>query len=226
MGDRLVSRLRPHAPSAIVCIPHEDGHLRAALGRLEDLLVSLRSAEHDGSGPRAASGALPPPLAGGAGLTAVATLAAAVKAGDRNPARPRQLGGRLVVALSFVHLDRAQLFTMGAAVRALGSGLLPGAPDLLAGTVRRFADNVTDPEWITRPGAKGADPVELVVEAARLHGLFDLPWDDHVARLAAALPAGAGDVTLTRRLQDDHEAVLWRVLGIWTASDLDPPGRC
>jgi len=61
---------------------------------------------------------------------------------------------------------------MGAAVRALGFGLLPGAPDLLAGTLHRFADSAAAPERISRQGTEGADPADLVVEAARLHGLL------------------------------------------------------
>lgn len=222
MRDPFVSRLRRHAPAAIVCVPHHDSHVRAALGHLEGLLASLRSAELGGAGPAAA---LPPSLAGGAGLAAVEAVAAAIQAGGRNPAKPRRRDGHQLVALSFVHPDRAQLFAMGAAVRALGSGLLPGAPDLLAGTLHRFADTVAPPERISRQGPEGADPADLVVEAARLHGLLDLPWDDHVARLAAALPTGAGEVTLTGRLLDDHDAVVRRILGIWTASNLEPPDR-
>ena len=40
-----------------------------------------------------------------------------------------------------------------------------------------------------------------------------------MVRLAAALPVGAGAVTLTTALQTDYETVVDRLLGIWHHSD-------
>ena len=210
MGEPIVSRLRRWAPVTLACVPDTDGEIADAAGRLEDLLALVHAAEEDDRA-QGADPDLPAALAGDRASRAATAIASAVRAGEHNRAQPYRPDGRYqLVPLAFVHLDAGELHTMGAAVRALGASLLPGANPLVVQVLDDYASS--------SPG-RSTGPEDLVVEAARLHGLLDLPWDDHVARLADALPAGVGDVTLSPALHDDYETVAGRVLRIWHHGD-------
>ena len=69
---------------------------------------------------------------------------------------------------------------------------------------------------------EAADLIQLglgIAEAARLHGLLSLPWDDTVSTLFAVLPPGAGRVVLDQGAHAAYERLVDRILGIWHAGD-------
>ena len=68
-------------------------------------------------------------------------------------------------------------------------------------------------------GNDGFNPEDRIAEAARLHGLLSLPWDNDVSLLARVLPAGAGRVVLDEATSAAYQRVVDRILGIWHAGD-------
>jgi len=123
-------------------------------------------------------------------------LSRAVSEAERAPvAQPVAPDGRYeFVPLAWVAVERADLVAVGLAVQALGRGV--GDDD---------DEDVTD------------------AEAARLHGLLSLPWDDDVALLAGVLAAGAGRVVLDEAAHQAYQRVVKRILGIWHVGDALAP---
>lgn len=214
----LLDRLRRWAPHTVTSVPDDDGTVGAALTRLQELLSALRWAEHD-LGPDGWT--LPEPLANGVALAAADRVAEAVADVAGHSALPLSPGGARLVPLSFARLEVAELHLVGAAIRALGAALLPGANPQLLEAIEHHAAGAADPAGISLPGRAPTDVEDLVVEAASVHGLLDLPWDHTVARLADVLgPAAANrTVTLTPDLHADYQVVAERIVGIWHHGD-------
>ncbi len=135
-----------------------------------------------------------------------------------DPARPLRNDGReQLVPLMVLEVATEDLHAVGLGLtsRALGRALLPGGHSTVAEALEDMAAGHLDSSLIgDRP-----TPADLVAEAARLHGLLDLPPDDHVARLTAALPGGGGDVVLSPQLEEDYELLVDRFLAIWHVGD-------
>jgi hypothetical protein len=65
-------------------------------------------------------------------------------------------------------------------------------------------------------------PEDLVAEAARLHGLLWLRWDETVSRIAAVLPDDAGRVVLDEATHAAYQQLVDRILGICTPATRSP----
>lgn len=205
MDTEDVDRLRAHAGLRLVAVPDTDGDVAAALVRLEELLLGVVARETDE--PEHPSG--PGQLASGPTLAAVQRLGAAVAEAERGAvAQPVAPDGRYeLVPMAWATVQRADLVQLGLGVEAIGRAWGIGGDEMVAEAVVEAAD------------ASRMKPVELVAEAARLHGLLSLPWDEEVHRLATALPAGAGRVVLDAGAHASYQAIVDRILGIWHAGD-------
>jgi hypothetical protein len=105
----------------------------------------------------------------------------------------------------------ADLVQLGLAAQALGQAWALRHDELVADALAEMA------------GTDGRKPEDLVAEAARLHGLLSLAWDDDVSQLARALPASGGRVVLTEATHGAYRRVVDRILGIWHAGDPRAP---
>ncbi|NUW31457.1 hypothetical protein HTZ77_08470 [Nonomuraea sp. SMC257] len=201
-----------------VLVPDLGDDLAVAVGALERLLLALRAAEEDGA-------ALPPPLAGGAALTALRRLwravaptqglwrAVASARGSQGPSPAGRLyahGGRAeLVPLRLVDVGPLDVATLSAAAAALGRGANGAGPVRLA-----LEEAGGDP-----PG------VELVVAAAGFSGLLDLADTGESIvlreRLAAAGPGV--DVVLSPVQESAYRATMERLTAMWPARRPDPP---
>lgn len=189
-----------------MAIPDTGGEVQGALDRLDELLTLIwqwelaRPDRHAGVGLRLATSR----------AHALERISIAVRRAEaEGPAQPIAPDGRnTLVPLAWARLGRADLVTFGQAVLALGRAWGPGADELVYDALAETAASQGDRR-----------PEDLLAEATRLNGLFWLPWDMAVARLAAALPAGAGRVVLDRRTHALHEQLVDRLLGVWHADD-------
>lgn len=218
-GPSLTSRLRPWAPHTVACVPQPAGAVVAALDRLDELLGVLDQAG------RVTHPRIPPRLAAAGAQAAVRRVTRAVVAVPADPALPRTGDGRQLAPLGFVDLQAADVHAIGRSARVFGRALLPGGHPTVADALATIAAGPRSADGISVPGRSPSAVEDLVAEAARLHGLLDLPWDDHVARLATALPPGAGAVTLTGRLEHDYDVVTSRLVVIWHHGDHLAPAR-
>ncbi|HET7486554.1 MAG TPA: hypothetical protein VFJ85_01400 [Acidimicrobiales bacterium] len=202
MDKDLVDRLREHADRRPVAVPDTDGEVRAALDRLDELLGAV--VDDDGLRSPTAAGQLTP-----AARQALWRLSRVVSEAERGPvAQPVAPDGRYeLVPLAWAAVERADLIAVGLAVQALGRAWGLGDDEDVANAVAELAE------------AYRMKPEDLVAEAARLHGLLSLPWDDDVALLADVLAAGAGRVVLDAAAHQAYERVVGRILGIWHVGD-------
>lgn len=204
MDERQVERLRAHAERCPVAIPDTDGDVRAALNRLDELLGAVVDDQPGESASSVAAGQLTP-----AAHQAVRRLSSAVDAAERGavaqPVAPDDCYE--LVPLAWAVVERADLVAMGLAVQAIGRAWGLGGDEAVADGVVAAAE------------ASRMKPVDVVAEAARLHGLVSLPWDDDVDLLAGLLPAGSGRVVLDQTAHLAYERVADRILRIWHAGD-------
>jgi hypothetical protein len=188
-------------------VPDLGEALTAALMSTEEMFVAVGMAVKFGG----LVTPLPPPLDGRTALGAAVRVAWAVAPTQSGPGRvlPRLLapdGRTRHVALRFVELDPADLEVLGAAARAVGRCVLPGAGvDELTAVLEQHAAG--------RDTTVGA----LVFQLARLHGLLDLAWTDDVALLYSRIcAAGPADVVLTSAEEAAYQRTAGRFDGMWT----------
>jgi len=206
MDKDLVDRLREHADRRPAAVPDTDGEVRAALDRLDELLGAV--VDDDSRGSPSSAGQLTP-----AARQALWRLSRAVSEAEHGPvAQPVAPDGRYeLVPLAWVAVERADLVAVGLAVQALGRAWGVGDDEEVTDAVAALAE------------AYRMKPEDLVAEAARLHGLLSLPWDDDVALLAGVLAAGAGRVVLDEAAHQAYQRVVKRILGIWHVGDALAP---
>lgn len=207
MDEATVDRLREHADERLVAIPDTDGEVQAALGRLVELLGLVGQWELEEPERQTGPGLR---LATEAAREAVGRISVGVRRAEAGePAQPIAPGGRYeLVSVAWARLSRADLVTVGLAVQALGRAWGLGADELVHDALVEAAAAELERK-----------PEDLVAEAARLHGLLSLPWDDVVSRVAASLPAGAGRVVLDEATHAAYQQLVDRVLGIWHAGE-------
>ena len=207
MDEATLDRLRGHADERLVAIPDTDGEVQAALGRLEDLLGLIGQWEQEEPERQTGPGLR---LATEAAREAVGRISVGVRRAEAGePAQPIAPDGRYeLVPVAWARLSRADLVTLGLAVQALGRAWGLGADELVHDALVEAAATERDRK-----------PEDLVAEAARLHGLVSLPWDDVVNRVATALPAGVGRVVLDGGTHVLYKMLVDRILGIWHAGD-------
>ena len=201
MDDAMVDRLRAHAETRLVAIPDTEGEVMAALGRLDELLGAVAAWEEEPGGAGH--------LAARPSWEAVRRLVSAVVSAEgKPPAQPVAADGRYeLVPLAWAIVERADLVQLGLATQALGRRWALGHDDAVVEALVEAAGN------------DGAKPEDRIAEAARLHGLLSLPWDNDVSLLARVLPAGAGRVVLDEATGAAYQRVVDRILGIWHAGD-------
>ena len=201
MDEATVNRLRAHAVMRPVAIPDTEGEIQGALDRLNALLGLAGPDEHE---PGPAS-----PVVTDAARQAAARLATAVRAAEAaSPAQPVAPDGRYeLVPIIWAHAETADLAELGLVVQALGRAWASRSEDLAVDALEDLAETA------------GCKPEDLIAEAARLHGLLSLPWDDTVSALVDALPPGAGRIVLDRAAHGAYQQLVDRILGIWHAGD-------
>ena len=134
--------------------------------------MALVGAEADAKADDDSSWALPSALAGGSGLASVRTIGAALRVAKADPARPLGNDGReQLVPLMVLEVATEDLHAVGLTSRALGRALLPGGHSTVAEALEDMAAGHLDSSLI----GDRRTPQDLVAEAARLHGLLDLP---------------------------------------------------
>lgn len=200
MDDASMNRLRAHADLRPVAIPDTDGEIPGALCRLSDLLAMATPDEDE------------PELAATVGADAgdaVARLAVAVRAAESDPpAQPVAPDGRYeLIPIAWAHLEAADLTLLGLTVQAIGRSWASRSDELIVDALEELARH------------SNRKPEDLIAEAARLHGLLSLPWDDTVGALFEALPHGAGLVVLDPAAHAAYQRLIDRILGIWHAGD-------
>jgi hypothetical protein len=205
MDRQVVDRLREHAAIRVVAVPDTDGEVREALARLEELLWGITARAEDEPVRSSQLGQSSAEHT----RRAVERLSRAVAVAEAQPpAQPIGPDGRYeLVPLAWALIERADLVQFGLGTQALGRASALGGDELVA-------DAVADVAATYR-----LTPADLVAEAARLHGLLSLPWDDAVAHLASVLQPGAGRVVLDEASHGAYQGVIDRVLSIWHAGD-------
>ena len=200
MDEAAVNRLRAHAVLRPVAVPDTEGEIQSALGRLDELLTMATPPEDDPD--------LAATVDADAGDT-VACLAAAVRAAESGPAaQPIAPDGRYeLIPIAWAHVETADVIELGLTVQALGRAWASRSDELVVDVLQDLAKT-------TR-----RKPEDLIAEAARLHGLLSLPWDDTVSALVEALPSGAGRVVLDHPTHSAYQRLVDRILGIWHAGD-------
>ncbi len=104
-------------------------------------------------------------------------------------------------------MEAADLIQLGLGVQALGRAWASRSDELVVDVLQDMA------------GTLRGKPEDLIVEAARLHGLLSLPWDDTVGTLFVVLPPGAGRVVLDQGAHAAYQRLVDRILAIWHAGD-------
>lgn len=200
MGEGQLDRLRAHAPVRPVAIPDTQGEIQGALSNLEELLAVAGS---DADYPDDT------PLVSDAARNAVARLWAAVHAAEEgSPAQPVAPDGRYeLVPVAWAQVEAADLTQLGLTVHDIGRAWAAKIDDPVVDVLEDVA------------GRRSRKPEDLIAEAARLHGLLSLPWDDTVSTLHAALPPGAGRVVLDEAAHAAYQRLVDRVLAIWHVGD-------
>jgi hypothetical protein len=200
MDEAMRNRLRAHASVCLVAIPDDDGGVASAMQRLDELLHALGQRDEPTT---------PSEVTADAGYQALDGLyRGLMNAEVAPPAQPIAPDGRYeLVPLSWVQVEPADVDNLGLTVQALGRALACGTDHFASDALTVIA------ELYHRTAA------DLVAEGARLHGLFSLPWDDDVTRLAALLPAGAGRVVLDTDAHEAYVRLTNRILGIWHAGE-------
>lgn len=202
--DNMADRLREYAQRRPVAIPDTDGEVRAALGRLDELLGMVVDDDDDEFSSPVVAGQLSV-----AARESVRRLSSAVAAAERGPiAQPVAPDGQFeLVPLAWAVVERADLVATGLAIQALGRAWGVDRDEIVVDAVVELSR------------AYQMKPEDLVAEAARLHGLLSLPWDGDVDLLARVLAAGAGRVVLGRGAHEAYRRAVARILGIWHVGD-------
>ncbi len=202
MDEATADRLRAHAVMRPVAIPDTDGEVQGALATLGDLVAMVTPDQEEG----AASGLGTVDSDDG---DAVARLAVAVRVAEAgSPAQPIAPDGRYqLTPIAWAHVETADLIQLGLGVQALGRAWASRSDELVVDVLQDMA------------GTLRRKPEDLIAEAARLHGLLSLPWDDTVSTLFAVLPPGAGRVVLDQGAHAAYQRLVDRILAIWHAGD-------
>lgn len=206
MVGAAMNRLRAHADTRPVAIPDTDGEILGALCRLSDL-VAMATPDEDEPEVAATVGADAADAADAG--DAVARLAVAVRAAESGPpAQPVAPDGRYeLIPIAWAHLETADLTLLGLTVQAIGRSWASRSNELVVDALEELARH------------SNRKPEDLIAEAARLHGLLSLPWDDTVSALFEALPHGGGRVVLDPAAHAAYQRLVDRILGIWHAGD-------
>jgi hypothetical protein len=115
-------------------------------------------------------------------------------------------GSYELVPLLQVVVDEGEVAELGAAIEALGQGLLTGH-DLITETLGDWANSRRD-----RSGT------DVVARAAQAHAILSLPGDDDTALLLTRMPT-SGDWSLTPDELAAYDRHVARVLAVWHTDD-------
>lgn len=202
MDEATLNRLRAHAGMRPVAIPDTDGEVQGAVSGLEELLAMI-APDHEEDDPEL-DGALSPDA-----RDAVGRLAVAVRVAESgSPAQPIAPDGRYeLIPIAWAHVETADLIQLVLTVQALGRIWASRSDELVVNVLTQRARN------------GNRKPEDLIAQAARLHGLLTLPWDDTVSTLFTVLPPGAGRVVLDQVAHAAYQRLADRILGIWHAGD-------
>ncbi len=194
----------------VVVLPDLDTGFTAALGEVEELLLTLRWQE---TGDPDDLVAHPAALGGGVALQALRRVADTVRPTQNDPETatgPRLLGpdGRYEhVPLRFVRVRAADIDALSAAAAALGE---PARTEAVTDALRLHAGHrAQDREF--------PDPDAALV--ARVAGVLDLEWTSDTKLLRARLGQpgdAAGDVVLTAAEETAYQRVVTRFNRRWT----------
>jgi len=206
------------AGERVVVLLDLDEEFTAALGEVEELLLTLRWQE---TGDPDVLVVHPAALGGGVALQALRRVADTVRPTQTDP--DTATGGRLLgpdgryehVPLRFVRLRTADIDALSAAAAALGE------------TVR--SEEITDALRLhaghQAQDRRFPDPVAaLVALVARVAGVLDLEWTRDAELLRARLGQlaaddAAGDVVLTAAEEAAYQRVVTRFNQMWTLAD-------
>jgi len=193
----------------LVVLPDLDRELTAAVGEVEELLLTLRWQE---TGDPDSSVAHPRALAGGVALQALRRVAGTVHPTQTDP--DTSTGGRVLgpdgryehTPLRFVRLRAADIDALSAAAAALGE---PVRSEAVTDALQLHAGHRPRDQRIPDPVAA------LVALAARIAGLLDLAWTEDTELLRGRLEAAAGDVVLTPAEEAAYQRTITRINGMW-----------
>jgi hypothetical protein len=187
----------------VVVLPYTDGELPLALGRLEELLLSLDSDEDDADGY-----VLPSPFAEREATDAMGRLASQVAGMERGvhtqPVAPD--GHYELGPLFFVSLAREDLARVLAVAGELAATRTRSCDPLVT---MALGDYTRD----------GKDAQRLASDAQRLAALLRLPWDDDVDLLHVRLAVVGERVVLSASEHQAYERVTERILATWHSND-------
>ncbi len=204
------------AGERVVVLPDLDTEFTAALGEVEELLLTLRWQE---TGDPDDLVVHPAALGGGVALQALRRVADTVRPTQTDP--DTWTGGRLLgpdgryehVPLRFVRVRAADIDALSAAAAALGE---PVRTEAVTDALRLHAGHRPQDRQFPNPDAA------LVALAARVAGVLDLEWTRDAELLRARLdrPLGAaGDVVLTAAEETAYQRVITRFNRMWTLAD-------
>jgi len=200
----------------VVVLPDLDEEFTAALGEVEELLLTLRWQE---TGDPDDLVVHPAALGGGVALQALRRVADTVRPTQTDP--DTATGGRLLgpdgryehVPLRFVRVRAADVDALSAAAAALGE---PVRTEAVSDALRLHAGYRAQDRAFPDPDAA------LVALVARLAGVLDLEWtrDTELLRARLGQPVGAGgDVVLTAAEETAYQRVITRFNQMWTLAD-------
>jgi len=208
---------RSSAGERLVVLPDLDRDLTAALGEVEELLLTLGWQE---TGDPDDLVTHPPALGGGVALQALRRVADTVRPTQTDPdtsTGPRLLGpdGRYEhVPLRFVRVRAADIEALCAAAAALGN---PARSEAVTDALQMHAAHRAQDRRFPDPVAA------LVALVARVAGVLDLEWTTDAellrARLEPAAGDTAGDVVLTPAEETAYQRLVTRFTGMWTLGD-------
>jgi len=201
------------AGERVVVLPDLDKEFTAALGEVEELLLTLRWQE---TGDPDDLVAHPAALGGGVALQALRRVADTVRPTQTDP--ETATGGRLLgpdgryehVPLRFVRVRAADVDALSAAAAALGE---PVRSEAVIEALRLHAGHRALDRAFPDPDAA------LVALVARVAGVLDLEWTRDAELLRARLEqpvAAAGDVVLTAAEETAYQRVITRFNRMWT----------
>jgi len=197
----------------VVVLPDLDKEFTAALGEVEELLLTLRWQE---TGHPDDLVAHPAALGGGVALQALRRVADTVRPTQTDPdtsTGPRLLGpdGQYEhVPLRFIRVRAADIDALSAAAAALGE---PVRTEAVTDALRLHAGHRAQDREFPDPDAA------LVALVARVAGVLDLEWtaDAEVLRARLDQPVdAAGDVVLTAAEETAYQRVVTRFNRMWT----------
>jgi len=201
------------AGERVVVLPDLDKEFTAALGEVEELLLTLRWQE---TGHPDDLVAHPAALGGGVALQALRRVADTVRPTQTDPdtsTGPRLLGpdGQYEhVPLRFIRVRAADIDALSAAAAALGE---PVRTEAVTDALRLHAGHRAQDREFPDPDAA------LVALVARVAGVLDLEWtaDAEVLRARLDQPVdAAGDVVLTAAEETAYQRVVTRFNRMWT----------